>query len=169
MVYNVDAEDRDIALSRQTISTPCGCRCLLVTGYHAATFSTDQIVTCLNCASTDEVIAKIAGVLKKLKHEWNKRALSATGAGITTVTAFVATAGTSELLSGGLGSTTTGYFTVRLTHVGWMIRRLKNFREQIRQEPDLDTCKCVTWDGSKRVDGKCGLTFRNRPDDDAGN
>lgn len=101
MVYNAGIEDRDSMVRRQSISTLCDCRCLLVTWYHAATISTDSIVTCLKSADNEEVMSNIISGLKTLKHEWYERALTLTRLQIAIATTLVATARASEYLSGG--------------------------------------------------------------------
>lgn len=82
LVYNAGVEDRDILLRKQSISTLCNCRWLLLAGYHAATFSTDPVVTCSKCTDNKEVISSIESILKKLKHEWYEEALEQNGPGI---------------------------------------------------------------------------------------
>lgn len=172
MAFYVNAEDADsrvdATLPRQTIVTTCDCRCFLVTGYHAATFDTDSIVTCLRCADTDVVLAAVSKNLKELKQEGSKRtlALIATGLGVTTTA--VATGGLSEILSAGLGSVTCVGLSVRLSHLTYMTFRLKAFKKEIKEKPILHGCRCVGSDEST-LDGKCDLTFRDRPDDQLGN
>lgn len=168
---NVSRENTDIYLCQQTIPTPCRCRCLLVTGYHAASFSTEPIVTCFTCVEQCTVIAEISKIRKELKHRVNERSLEFLGASISTAAAILATGGTSELLSGGLGVTTSAYLSVRLAHILKMLSRLKTFRDVVSTipKPVMDSCKCSDLDENRRIDGKCDLTFRDKPDDHIGN
>lgn len=171
---NARRENSDIysfQKGQQTIPTDCDCRCLLVTGYHAASFSTEPIVTCLTCAEQGVVIAEISKVSKELKHRGNERSLGFVGATISTAAAILATGGASEILSGGLGVTTSAYLSVRLVHLFKMLSRVKAFRDTVSKvpKPVLVGCKCSLLPEDMRQGGKCDLTFRDVPDDHIGN
>lgn len=126
-------------------------------------------MTCLSCTDRSVVISQIAAVCKDLKHKSNERMLQGVGAAIATASAFLATGGLSELLSGGLGTTSSAYLGIRLAHIRFMLSRLKTFRDRISDGCVLDGCRCSTAPGDMRENGKCDLTFRERPDDNIGN
>lgn len=171
MAFNVDAEDVDAALAQQTIKTDCACRCLLVTGYSAVTFNTKAIVTCLHCVDTKLVLSAIATTLKDLKYQANKRSFALAMKATFLATSSAVTMGASEIATCGIGVSTATYLAVRLAHLVKMIFRLKEFKKAVRENPELQGCQCTGAGngGLDAIDGKCDLTFRNRPDDNIGN
>lgn len=169
MPFRLNTDRVDAALIEQTIQTPCGCRCMLVTKYHGVSFSTKEIVTCLQCADLDTVVAKIAGTSQHMRHESRTRTVAVLGAVAGSAGAFVATGGLSEILSGGVGVATTVYLAGRLAHLAKMIRRLRKFKEEVKKKPRLKTCRCVGPAQLTDLDGKCDLSFLTRHDDHLGN
>lgn len=135
MAYYTDAENLDAALSHQTIITNCGCRCLLVTGYYAATFSTKTFLASLHCADIAVVVHGIATTLKNLKYEANRRSLAFVTTAASVSASFVFTMGASEIVPSGINSGTTAYLGVRLAHLANMIANLKMFKKTVKVKP----------------------------------
>lgn len=158
-------------MALQTISTECSCRCLVVTEYRAASFSTEPIVACLQCADIEVVLRDIATISTTLKHEGSTRTSNFVLTGSVVATSFLFTGGGSEIVTGGFGCMTMAYQGLRLTHLITMIAKIKAFERAIRDKPDLCGCLC-TGGGHGSLDamgGTCDLTFRNRPEDNIGN
>lgn len=159
----------DAVLLEQTIQTPCGCRCLLVTKYHAATFSTEEIVTCLHCADLDTVIAKITRTSQQMRYKSRARLAAVLGSGVASAGAFLATLGLSAVLTGALGVTSTVYLVGRQAHLAVMRFKIRRFKEKVRDKPRLKTCRCVGLGLLTDKVGKCALSFRDKPDSRLGN
>ena len=143
----------------KTISQECNCTCINITEYKALSFNTDAVRGCLFCDKASLLHDGADIQLRKLKQSRNTGSISAVSAGIGSTAAFIATAGLSELFSGGLGITTTVYKSTRVAHLLWAARKLKRFRDSVlwnREHVRVEGCLCDPGDEDDFAGGEVG-------------
>lgn len=143
-----------------TIDQPCTCTCLHISSYSALSFNTDAITGCLHCDKTGSINRQTENLLRILRRKRTKNVLISTAAGIGTTGLFLATAGISEIVTGGLGTSTTMYKGVRVMHLAGVIRHLKSFQERvIKGTLPVRGCQCAEEGGRNGISGICNLNI----------